>query len=60
MIAETWGSILAVFYVVFALSIARSLRSLVKCFQDSKRTFVSPRGHVILSVYLYVLFCAQH
>ena len=28
----------------------RSLRSLVKYFQHSKRNFVSPRGHVISSI----------
>ena len=29
----------------------RLLRSLMKYFQHSKRNFVSPRGHVISSIY---------
>ena len=35
-----------------------SLRSLVKYFQQSKRTFVSLRGHVMLSVYIFCSICS--
>ena len=32
---------------------SRSLRSILNFFQHSKRNFVSPRGHVISSIYYY-------
>ena len=40
-----------IFLLVLKKSFTRSLRSLVKYFQHSKRNFVSPRGHVISSIY---------
>ena len=39
-----------IFLLVLKKSFTRSLRSLVKYFQHSKRNFVSPRGHVISSI----------
>ena len=39
----------------------RSLRSLVKYFQHSKRNFLSPRGHVIFSICADVInFCVEY
>ena len=39
--------------LVLKVSLTRSLRSLVRYFQHSKIKFVSPRCHVISSIYLY-------